>query len=83
MSVYFSVLVFRKKPLTSSERTRRYREKLKRECPEKYYAQKLKNSIRTKLYTRSIRDMTPSEAEAQRKRWRETKCRGEKVQKGQ
>uniref|UniRef100_A0A1E1WD28 Uncharacterized protein n=1 Tax=Pectinophora gossypiella TaxID=13191 RepID=A0A1E1WD28_PECGO len=60
-------------PLTSAERSRRYREKIKKENPEKLNAQRLKNLQRIKSKKKKISEMNEEEAEKRRQVWRKEK----------
>lgn len=60
-------------PLTSAERSRRYREKLKKENPDKLEAQRIKNLQRIKQKKKKVSEMTQEEAETRRKVWRKEK----------
>ncbi|KAL4704224.1 hypothetical protein ACJJTC_003784 [Scirpophaga incertulas] len=69
--------------LTGAEKTRRYREKLKRERPEEYAAQCKKNLERIKSKKKKISEMTPEEAEVQREIWRKEKKKSNSNKKTQ
>lgn len=60
-------------PLTPAERQKLYRERLKRENPEKYILQKNKNAERTKKNRKRISEYSLSEQQNIRKQWRERK----------
>lgn len=60
-------------PLSSAERCRKYREKLKKENPEKFEEMKKKNLERTKAKKRKIGDMSENEKQNVRKQWRDAK----------
>ncbi|CAG9790187.1 unnamed protein product [Diatraea saccharalis] len=60
-------------PLSGAEKTRRYREKLKRDRPEEYAAQCQRNLQKIKSKKKKISDMSLEEAKAQRQTWREQK----------
>lgn len=65
-------------PLTSAERQKRYRERLKEENPEKFKSQKKKNAERTKKNRKKIVEYAPSDQEIIRKEWRDRKNKNKK-----
>ncbi|PZC73688.1 hypothetical protein B5X24_HaOG208959 [Helicoverpa armigera] len=60
-------------PLSSAERCRKYREKLKKENPQKFEEMKKRNLERTKAKKRKIVDMSENEKQDVRKKWRDAK----------
>ncbi|CAG4981934.1 unnamed protein product [Colias eurytheme] len=59
-------------PLTTAERQKRYREKLKNANPEKFQELKLKNNQRSlERYRTKSANLTEEQKEQQRKKWRE------------
>jgi hypothetical protein len=68
-------------PLSGAEKTRRYREKLKKERPDEYKAQCSRNLQRLKSKRKKISDMTPLEAEQQREQWRQEKRKSDAKKK--
>lgn len=66
-------------PLSSAERCRKYRKKLKETNPEKFEQMKRKNAERTKAKKRKISDMNEDEKKDMRQQWKDYKRR--KIQK--
>ncbi|CAH2087708.1 unnamed protein product [Euphydryas editha] len=67
-------------PLTSAERQKLYRQRLKEKNPEKFLLQKRKNAERTKQNRKKITEYAPSEQENIRKQWRDRKKKNKQQQ---
>lgn len=60
-------------PLTNAERQRRYRERVKRNDPDKWAEIKKKNLKRAKKKYVPVHKLTKAEKKQKRKQWREAK----------
>lgn len=68
-------------PLSGAQRTQRYREKLKQNCPEEYERQRKANLAKVKSKKKKVSELNPDEAEIRREKWRKEKRNSRQRQK--